>query len=72
MPKAVEKHAGDARVLAGDDVGGGQRRERAERGVAEIADRGRHNIEPGFQRLCRDPVALDGEGMGGLSGLPFI
>jgi hypothetical protein len=47
---AVEQHAGDPCILAGQDVGGGQGLQRAQRDVAEIADRRRHQIERGIQR----------------------
>ena len=47
---AVEKPPRHARVLAGEEVGGGERVERAERHVGKIADRCRHDVEPGWKR----------------------
>ncbi len=44
---AVEQFAGDAGVLAGDQVGAGERFQRAQRDVAEIADRGGNDMQPG-------------------------
>ena len=46
-----------ARVLGRDQVGAGEHGERAERNVGEIADRRRHEIEPGGKR----PLELLGE-----------
>ena len=43
---AVEELARHPRILAGDQVGAGQRRERAQRDVAEIADRGGDDMQP--------------------------
>ncbi len=51
---AVEQDAGDPRVLAGEDVGAGQRFQRAQRDVAEIADRRRHQIERRLDRAGGD------------------
>ena len=42
--------AGDAAVLAGDHVGGGQRLERAQADVAQVPDRRRHQIKARGQR----------------------
>ena len=42
----VEQLAGHARVLAGDQVGGGQHLERPQRDVAQIADRGGDEVQP--------------------------
>ncbi|MNS89715.1 hypothetical protein D3C72_1237350 [compost metagenome] len=47
---AVEQHAGDARVLAGQYIGSGQRFQRAQGDVAKIADRRRHEIERDVER----------------------
>ena len=46
--------AGDAAVLAGDHVGGGERLQRAQADVAQIADRGGDQIEPGGRRRGLD------------------
>ena len=51
--------AGDAGVLAGDDVGAGEQFERAQGDVAQISDRCRHQIEAGGnlgrpQSQCRN------------------
>ena len=51
----VEQLARDPRVLAGDQVGRGQRFQRAERDVAQIADRGCDQMQAG-----REPRGLDG------------
>ena len=42
---AVEEFSRHPRILAGDQVGAGQRRERAQRDVAEIADRGGDDVQ---------------------------
>ena len=42
-----------AGVLGGEDVGARQHVERAEGDVARVADRGRHEVEAGRQRLGR-------------------
>jgi hypothetical protein len=47
---AIEQHAGDAGVLAGQHIGAGQRFQRPQRDVAEIADRGRDKIKAGLLR----------------------
>ena len=47
---AAEQHAGDARVLCGDDIGAGQDFERAQRDIAEIADRRRDEVERRLER----------------------
>ena len=53
----VEQFSRDARVLAGDQIGGGQHFQRAQRDVAQVSDRRRHQIEPGGKprRLDRLP-----------------
>ncbi len=43
---AVEQFAGDAGVLAGDQVGAGKRFQGAQRDVAEIANRGGNDMQP--------------------------
>lgn len=45
-----EQLAGDARVLAGHEIGALQHVERAQRDVAEVSDRRRHEIEARRQR----------------------
>ena len=50
---ALGQPAGDAGVLAGDDVDAGQRFQRAQGDVAEIADRGRHQMQPGNRPSAR-------------------
>ncbi len=54
---AVEQLAGDAGVLAGDQVGAGQRFQRAQRDVAEIADRGGDDMQPGRKLADVDRLA---------------
>jgi hypothetical protein len=44
---ALGQAAGDSGVLAGDDVDAGQCLQRAQGDVAEMADRGCHQIEAG-------------------------
>ena len=51
-----EQHAAVARVLAVDEVGAGQHRQRPQRDVGEIADRRGDEIEPGRQRLRQQPA----------------
>ena len=45
----VEQLAGHARVLAGDEVGGGQNLQRPQGDVAQVPDRGRDRVEPAGQ-----------------------
>ena len=52
---AVEQLVRDAGILAGDQVGAGQRLQGAQRDVAEIADRGGDDVQPGCE-----PCDLDG------------
>jgi hypothetical protein len=59
--------AGDARVLAGDEIGGGQNFERPQGHVAQVADRSCHQIEPGRERGRRD--GLPGEQVGARAAL---
>ncbi len=47
----AEQLAAVPRVLRRDQFGAGEHGERAQRDVAEIADRRRHEIEAGFERL---------------------
>ena len=54
----VEELAGDARVLAGDQVGGRQHFERPQRDVAQVADRGGDNMQPAGERRRYDRLAL--------------
>jgi hypothetical protein len=58
---AVEQAAGDAGILAGEDIAGGQRFERADGDVAEIADRRGDDIEARLQRRGGDFMAADNE-----------
>ncbi|MCY1301669.1 hypothetical protein D9M70_512940 [compost metagenome] len=51
---AVEQHARNPRVLAGEHVGAGKRFQCAQRDIAEIADRGRHQIERRIERPGRN------------------
>ena len=51
---AVEELSRHPRILAGDQVGARQRRERPQRDVAEIADRGRDEVQP-----RREPADVD-------------
>jgi hypothetical protein len=51
---AVEQHAGHARVLAGEHIGAGQRFERPQRDIGEIADGRRDQVERRLQRPGRD------------------
>ena len=48
-----EQRLGDARILGDHGFGCGQRRQRAERNVAQIADRGGHDMQ-----ARRDPLGL--------------
>ena len=56
-----EQLAGHPRVLAGDEVGGRKRGQRAQRDVAEVADGGGHNMKPGLKRCRRHKVAVKTE-----------
>ena len=72
---ALGQPAGDAGILAGDDVDAGQRFQRAQGDVAEIADRGRHQMQPGNRLRRGQDVAADGKrARGGFpdSGLPSV
>ena len=46
----IDELAGDAGVLASDHVGGGQYLQRAQGGVAQVADRGCDNVKPAGER----------------------
>ena len=66
----VEQLAGHAGVLAGDQVGAGQHLERAQRDVAQIADRGGDQVEAGasggaVDRLAMEDIAPGGPSRGG-------
>jgi hypothetical protein len=66
--------AGDAAVLAGDHVGGGERLERAQADVAQVSDRRRDQIKAcrrrrGFDLSTRDRVAARPAGVRGFAVL---
>ena len=61
----VEKLAGDARVLTGDEVGGGEHLERPHGNIAQIADRGGDQIEAGRKRRRAGRVAVEDVGASG-------
>ena len=61
---ALGEPAGDAGILAGDDVDAGQRLQRAQGDVAEIADRGRHQMQAGPGLGRGQDLAGHGEGTG--------
>ena len=66
---AVEEDGGDAAVLANDEIGTGQHIERAQRDVREIADRRRHRIQAGLDRLAGECGTVDGVARrGGFAG----
>ncbi len=59
---ALQQLARHPRVLAGDDVGGGQGFESAQAHVLEVADRGRDDVEAGLEdrgleRRCLERIA---------------
>ena len=56
---AVEQLAGDAGVLAGDQVGAGQRGKRAQRNIAEIADGGGDDVQSGGEPRHLDRMAAE-------------
>ena len=58
---AVEQHAGDAGVFACKHIGGGQRLQRTDGDVAEIADRRRDEIKRRLQRPRDDHSLADHE-----------
>jgi len=58
---AVEEDPGDAGVLAGDEIGGGERLQSPQRNIAEVADRSGDNVEAGLQRPRRQPLTFDRE-----------
>src|SRR5262249_19791883 len=62
---AVEKLAGDAGILACDQVGGGENLERAHGHVAQIADRSGDEIKPGGQRRRGGGAAVENIGRAG-------
>src|SRR3954452_896225 len=53
----IEQLAGHARVLAGDQIGGGENLEGAQRDVAQVPNRRRDDIEPGGQCRRRDGLS---------------
>src|SRR5262245_11584482 len=55
----VEEFAGDARVLAGNEVGGGEHLQRSHGDVAQIADRRGDQIEAGRERRCDGRLAVE-------------
>jgi hypothetical protein len=61
---ALEQPRRDARVLAGDEIGRRERRERAQRHVTQVADRRRYQVEPGRERPRGKFVALDTVNLG--------
>src|SRR6516162_5283574 len=63
--KMVEKLAGDARVLACDEVGGGEHLERPHGDVAQIADRSGDQIEAARKRRRAGRVAVEDVGASG-------
>src|SRR5262249_58567978 len=58
-PVMVQELAGYAAVLAGDQVGGGEDLERPHRDVAQIADRGRDQVESRGKGWCNGRPAVD-------------
>ena len=68
---ALGQPAGDAGVLAGDDVDAGQRFQRTQGDVAEIADRGRHQMQPGNRSWRGQQVAAHGKAAGRKTALAF-
>src|SRR4029079_11949396 len=58
---ALGQAAGDAGALAGDDVDAGQCLQRAQGDVAEITDRGRHQIEAGHRLRGTQDISTDGK-----------
>jgi hypothetical protein len=57
----LQEHRAVARVLAVEQIGQRQRRERAERDVVQVADRRRDQIEPGAQGLRQQRAQLLGD-----------
>ena len=60
----VDELAGDPRVLAGDQVGGGQHLQRPQGDVAQVADRGGDEMQAGRQRRGGDRLAVQPVGCG--------
>ena len=56
-----EQGLGDARILGDHRIGGGERRERAERNIGEIADRASRRHAGRADRLGLGPQAEGGE-----------
>jgi len=67
-PVVVDQLAGDAGILAGDEVGRRQGLERPQRDVAQIADRGCHHMQAARQRGRVDRLALEEVPPGGRRG----
>ena len=60
-PVAFEQHPGHPRILASQHVGCGERFQRPQRDVAEIADRRGHQIERRLERARRNDRLADDE-----------
>ena len=56
---AIEELARHPRILAGDQIGAGKRRERAQGDIAEIADRRRHDMQSGSDPAGGNGMAVD-------------
>ncbi len=65
---ALHQPVGDAGVLAGDEVGAGQRLQRAHRDIAEIADRRRHDVQARLQARCGEGLPGEAEDAGARRG----
>jgi hypothetical protein len=57
----AQEHGGDPGILAGDQIGSGQRCQSANRNIAEIADGRGDDMEAGRQRTGGQPVPVNGE-----------
>ena len=67
----VEQLAGDAGVLAGDQVGAGQHLQRPHGDVAQVADRGGDQMQAGRQRWRGHRLAMEDIAPGGpIAGRP--
>jgi hypothetical protein len=58
---ALEQPPAHPRVLAPDEVGRGERRQRPDRDVAQVADRGRDKVQAGRDRVGGDRLAGNDE-----------
>ena len=67
-----EQHLGDARVFRQDRIDGGERAHRAERDVAEIADRRGDDMQPGLDGLGFHAQSDQGVGGGGARAVARI